>query len=239
LQIEQDTRGVHEHHTQQAIAQMPQITRPNSFGSAAIGQLPENGIDARAHPSEHRAPTVRELRTGFAKRSQQHHANLAQGRLQGGQSVVAVSQEQPAGACRHIPDHLALMHIGEGEVHLGDHAGPAQAQMQAKAVEGLAAGMVFAKAGRVIKAMTAVGARTLADRDRHTIHDGHCRIVEQKAVADQAPQPLFDRPQVGGLSHKGRTIDLHHRWEKVRVVAAEVVKHFLILTPTGCATSRN
>lgn len=69
MQIEQDTDRVHNHHAQQAIAQMPDITRPNSFDSAAISQLSEDGIDAIADSSEHCAPTVRGLRTGFAKRS--------------------------------------------------------------------------------------------------------------------------------------------------------------------------
>ena len=104
--------------------------------------------------------------------------------------------------------------------------------MQPKAVEGLPTGMIFAKAGTVVKPMAAIGARKLADRDRHTIHDRHRRIIEQEAVTDKAPQLLFHGPQVGRLAHKGRTIDLRHRWEKVCVVAAEVVKHFLILAQT-------
>ena len=87
--------------------------------------------------------------------------------------------------------------------------------MQTKAVEGLPTGMIFAIAGAVIKAMAAISALELADRDRHAIDNGHRRIIEQEAVADQAPQPLFHRPQVGGLAHKGRAIHLRHCGEKV------------------------
>ncbi len=232
MQIEQHTNGMHKHHAQQAIAQVPQITSPDALRPTAVRQLSEDGIDAIAHPSQHRTPAVSGLRAGFAKRSQQHHPNLAQGRLQRGQPVVAISQEQPARACRQIPDDFTLMHVGRGQVHLGNDSRPTQPQMQPKAVEGLPTGMIFAKAGTVVKPMAAIGARKLADRDRHTIHDRHRRIIEQEAVTDKAPQPLFHGPQVGRLAHKGRTIDLRHRWEKVCVVAAEVVKHFLILAQT-------
>lgn len=51
-------------------------------------------------------------------------------------------------------------------------------------------------------------------------------------ISDQTPEALFHHPQVGRLAHTGRPIDLRHRREKVRVVAAEVVEHFLILTQT-------
>jgi len=198
------------------IAQMPQITGPDPLGPAAIGQLPKDGIDAIADSSEYCAPTVRGLRTGFAKGSQQDHPDLAQGRLHAGQPVVAVTQEQPAGACRHVPDDLALRHVSGSQVHLGDHAGPTQAHVQAKAVKGLAAGMIFAKAGGVVKATAAIGARKLTDGDWHTIHNGHRRIREQQAITHQTPQPFFHRPQVSGLPHKRTAIDVSQRRKKVR-----------------------
>ncbi len=56
MQIEQPTDGVHEYHTQQAIAQVPQIPRPYAFGSTAISQLPKDGIDAIPHAPEYCAP---------------------------------------------------------------------------------------------------------------------------------------------------------------------------------------
>jgi len=211
------------------IAQMPQITRPHPFGSAAIRQLSEDGIDAIAHPSQHRTPTVSGLGARFAKRSQQHHPEFAQGRLQSGQPVVTITQQQPAGACRHIPDDLAFMLIGRRQVHLGNHAWPTQPQMQAKAIEGLSRGMIFAETGTGVKAMAAVGTGKLADRDRHTIHDSYRRIIEQQRIANQAPQPLFHGPQVGGLPQPGRAMHLCHGRKEMAIVVAEVDKDFLIL----------
>lgn len=221
MPVEQHTDGMHEHHPQQAIAQMPQISRPHAIGSAAIGQLAKD-----------RTPTVCRLRDRFPEGSQQHHTDLAQSRLQGRQPIVVVAQEQPTGLCRHVPDHLAFMDIGRSQVHLGDHAGPTQPHVQAKAIEGLAAGMIFAIAGHVVEAMAAVRSHKLADRDGHTIDDGHGWIIEHQAVTHQAPQAFFDGPQVGGLPYKRRPIHLRHRWEKVRIVAAEIVKPLLILTQT-------
>gem|GEM_PF-6725450 len=92
MQIEQDTKRMHEHHAQQAMTQVPQITRPDAFGSTAIGQLPKDGIDAIADPAQHRTPTVSRLRTGFAEGGLQDDTDLAQGRVPGGKPVIAVSQ---------------------------------------------------------------------------------------------------------------------------------------------------
>ncbi len=101
--------------------------------------------------------------------------------------------------------------------------------MQPIAIEGLATGMIFAVAGSLIKAMAAVRSRKLTHWERHTIHDSHRRVIEQKRVTDQAPQPLLDRPQVGCLSQPGRASYSRHFRKEMRVVTAEVVKDFLIL----------
>jgi hypothetical protein len=188
------------------IAQMPHIPCPDPLGSAPIGQLPKDGIDAIADPAQHSTPTVSGLRTSFAKRSLQDHADLAQGRVPGGKPVVAVAQQQPTAARCQVPHHFALMNVGGSQVHLSDHSRPTQAPVQTKAVEGLAAGMIFAKAGRVIEPMTEVCACELAHRDWHTIHDSYCRIIEQETIADEAPQPLFHGPQVGGLPHSSSIV---------------------------------
>jgi hypothetical protein len=89
--------------------------------------------------------------------------------------------------------------------------------------------MVTACAGRVIEAVTVVRSCKVADGNGKTIHDRHCGIIEQETVADEAPQSLFDRPQVGGLSHKGQAIHARRGWKEMCKVAAEVVKHFLTL----------
>src|SRR6266852_4971433 len=66
----------------------------------------------------------------------------------------------------------------------------------------------------VIKATAAIGAGKLTDRDGLTHHDGHHGIIEQQAIPDEAPQPLFDGPQVGCLPHKGRAIHSSQQREK-------------------------
>src|SRR5579859_5967688 len=147
--MKQHTHGMHEHHTQQAIAQMPQITGPDAFGTTAVGELSKDRIDAIADPSEHRTPTVSSLRTGFAEGSLQDNADFAQSRLQSGKPVVAVAHQQPTGVRGQVPDDLTLMHIGRSQVHLGNDSRPTQAYVQAKAIKRLPTGMVFAKAGHV------------------------------------------------------------------------------------------
>jgi len=139
------------------------------------------------------------------------------------------AQQQPTHIGRQVPDDLALMDVGRSQVHLGDHAWPTQTHVQPKAREGLVAATIFAKAGRVIKPATAVHSGELADRDRHTIHNRPRGVIEQETIADQTSQPFFHRPQVGSLPHKGRASHPRHFRKEVGIVAAEVVKDFLIL----------
>src|SRR5690242_2832887 len=179
----QDAERMHEYHAQQAIAQMPEITRPNPFNPAAIRQLPKDGINAIAHTTQNGTPTVSGLGASFAKGSQQHD-----------------------------PD------VGRSQVHLGDHPRPTQAQMQTEAVKGLPTGMIFPKVGCIIKTMAAIGSRKLADRDGHTIDDGYRWIREQECVTDQAPEPLFDGPQVRRLAYKRRASHPCHFGKEMRVV---------------------
>ncbi|HWZ17773.1 MAG TPA: hypothetical protein VNW73_03160, partial [Ktedonobacteraceae bacterium] len=72
-----------------------------------------------------------------------------------GRPRAARASRLPRPSC-HVPDDLPLRHIGRGQIHLGDHPRPTQVHMQPKAIESMATGMVFAKAGRVIEAMAAV-----------------------------------------------------------------------------------
>jgi hypothetical protein len=108
LHIKQDTDRMHEHHAQQAIAQMPDIACPDAFGPAAIGQLSKDGINAIANSSQHRTPTMGRLGTGFAKGNQQDDAHLAQGCLH---------QRQPIGLCCKKDDAV----VSSASMH--DHRG--------------------------------------------------------------------------------------------------------------------
>ncbi len=112
LNVEKDGDGMHEHHPQQAIAQMPQVASPAPFGSATIDELAEDGVNAIAHPAQHRTPTMGRGMLSRAERRDQDNAQLLQARLEVGQSIVAVTQQQAAGGFAQIENHIAVMHIG-------------------------------------------------------------------------------------------------------------------------------
>ena len=50
--IEAEAERVHQQSPQNAVAQMPQISRPDALDSPTIGQLPKDGIDERANPAQ-------------------------------------------------------------------------------------------------------------------------------------------------------------------------------------------
>lgn len=223
---------MHEGYAQQAIAQMPQIICPEPFGSTAIVELSEDGIDAIANPAQYRTPTMRRMRTGFAKRSQDQLAHIVQGHLQTGEPVAAVVSQQPTCSGHQVPDDFALVVVSRSQVHIHNDSWPAHPQVQPKAVERLATGTIFTKAGRVVKTIAAIGASILVHRDRHTIHDGDDRIIEQQSLTDQTAHTPFYRPQVGHLAYKLTAVQMSRHRQKVCVMVAKVVEHFLILTQT-------
>ncbi len=55
---------------------------------------------------------------------------------------------------------------------------------------------------------TAVRTGELTGRQGETVDGRRRGIVGQERITDQAPKPFFDRPQIGGLSHKGDAIHL-------------------------------
>lgn len=50
--IEPEAERVHQHYSQQAIAQMPQVPCPHPLEVTAVGELSTNGIDEIAHASQ-------------------------------------------------------------------------------------------------------------------------------------------------------------------------------------------
>src|SRR5438094_370505 len=106
VQIEQSANGIHEWHTQQTIAQMPQVTCPQPFGFAALDQLSEDRVDARSHPSQDRTPIVGRSSTGLAKRSKKDDADLLQRLVELGQPIVAISQQPSPVPCLQVPQDL-------------------------------------------------------------------------------------------------------------------------------------
>ncbi len=229
VQIEQDSQRVHEDHPQQPVALMPQITRPDALGLAPLDQLPKDGINPIAYSAQHGTPTMGRGMLGAAKGCQQADASPAQKGFERGQPVIAVSQEQSARACGQIGDDLAFMDVGRGQDHLGNYSRPAQADMQAEAIEGLASRMVLAVVGLPSEAPTAGGAGELTDRDRKTINDGNRWVIGQELVSYPFPEAFFDGPQIGRLAHKAGAVQMGQSGKEGRPVVTKVREQRFIL----------
>ncbi|GHO97405.1 hypothetical protein KSF_112780 [Reticulibacter mediterranei] len=69
----------------------------------------------------------------------------------------------------------------------------------------------------------------MADGCRPAVHNRHMGIIADHFVAQPAPHALFDGPQIGGLPHKGRAMQVLQCWGKVGVVTLKVVKEGFVL----------
>src|SRR5687767_3413386 len=97
---------------------------------------------------------------------------LAQFKSQLGRPIVAVTNEKASGILRKSGDSSQLMDIGWSYYEPAYKARPAQAHMDAEAIEGLAAQDVLAIGSFSLKASAAVGTGELADRQRKAIYQG-------------------------------------------------------------------
>ena len=119
--IKEKADRMHQNGAQQAVTQMPQITRPDALHLAAIGQLTKDGVDEVAH-----APQNRTLvrcgfgRMGFAKRGLQHNAFRAQESLQIRKPIVAIPQDHPRWYCQ-LNAMMSLFFSESGEEMLFFH----------------------------------------------------------------------------------------------------------------------
>lgn len=228
--IEPEADRMHQDVSQEPIAQMPQVTYPDSLESTAIRQLSKDRLNEIADTTQD--GTLIRCRLGrvrFAKGSLQHDALLAQVRLHVGHPVVAVSQHNAVRAFQHHRGDFAILLIDRSQEHMGDDSRPAQAQIHAEATEGLSIRMVFAIIGDAAKAATPRSAGKATDGNRHAVNDAQQRVVTHDLIAQVAPQAFFDNLQIGGLPHKGAAVDVSQSWKKVRVVLAEVLKELLVL----------
>jgi hypothetical protein len=74
----------------------------------------------------------------------------------------------------------------------------------------------------------------VADGDGPTHQDRRGWVIEQPFIADQAKQPLFERPQIGRLSHKGCAMELAQGREKVHSMPTKLaVKRFVLVDQEG------
>jgi hypothetical protein len=215
LDVEKDSNDMHEHHAQQAIAQMPQIPRPDPFGPTAVDELTENGLNALAHSTQDGTPTVRGRMFGGAKRGEQDNAQSSQAGFEFRQPIIAVAQQQTGRTRGQLAGRFAFMHVGCSQVQVGDDAGPGDGRMEAKAVEGLSHRVIEAFARLAFKARAARRTGKLADRQRKAVDDGRRGVRGEQRITDQAPDALFDGPQLGGLPHKGAAIYLQQARKEV------------------------
>ena len=221
---------MHQDGSQEPIAQMPEIECPHSFECASVCQLPKDGIDEIAKPSQGWLLIgCRFGRMGFAEGSLQHDALHAQVRLHVGQPIVAVSQHNAVGAFQHNRCDFPIVLIGRSQEDMGDDPRPAQAQMQAKAIQDLSVSMIFAVAGYAAKAATPRRTSKATHWNWHTINDTQQRGVPHHLISQVAPQAFLDRPQIGGLPHKRTSMQLVQSRKKVRVVLSKVGKQLLVL----------
>jgi hypothetical protein len=223
----------HQNATQQAVAQMPQISRPHPLHLTTICQLTENGINEIAHSTQDLAV----IGGGFggvseAKWGLQENAFRAQKGLHIGQPIVAVSQDYTGCAFQHKRNDLSIGFIGWCQKQVGEHARPTQLGMQAKPIKRLSIRMIFPIAGLPSEANTPGCSCKAADRNGNTVHDGQAWVVGEHRVAQEAPQAFFERPQIGRLSHKGGPMQVHKCRKEVAIMTLEVGKQSLILAQT-------
>src|SRR5581483_9091488 len=230
LLIEPDPQRMHQDRSQKAVAQMPQIACPDALELAPIGELSEDGVNARAYLSEYRTLVRRCLRRMCgAERSLQDNPVFAQTGLDVRHPRGTVAQSKALRAFQHDRSHFSVGFIGWSQEGMRGHPRPAQPQMQAKAVKGLPIRMIFARASLTAKANTPGSASKTTNGQRHAVNDADQFIMANQSVTQDHPQALFDGPQVGGLPHKGRTNHREQRREKGAGMASKELKQLLIL----------
>lgn len=228
--VEPNAEGIHQKCAQKAIAQMPQIACLDPFEFAPIGQLPKNRVNMIANLPWHRTRISRsERRERFAERCLQDDPFRAHAGLHVGQPIVAITKDQIVCSLQEHRSNVSVRLICWSQKHMGDDARPAQTQMQAKAVKGLAVGMIFAITGLSAKAHTPGSTGKAANRKQHAVDDANQLIVSDQFIAQIYPQALFDRPQIGGLPDKGRAVHLAKTLEEMGILPSEEGKERFIL----------
>lgn len=219
--------GVAEDLAHQPIADMPQIPCPDLLEVIPLDELREGRFDPPAPLAERRAPLRIGIEALVAERGFEHET-VGRKRLgQVGGPVVPIGQ-QCAFTRRHdLGQQRQIRLIGTGQTHRLDPPRPVVADMETEAIKGLAGGMVTAIAGRTSKATAPMRTGESTDRNRHTI-DERDRIGP--FTGDELmPELVLERPQVGGLTDKGRAMNVRKRREEMAVISLKILKDRLIL----------
>src|SRR5579863_2857561 len=228
---------MHQKETQQAIAQMPEIPRPDPLHLAAIGQLTKHRVDEVAYSPQHGTLIRSGLRCmSVAEWCLQDNAFRPQKGLQVGQPIIAITQHHTRRAFQQHRHNFAIGFISRCRKHPGQQTRPTQLRMQPKAIKGLAIRMIFAIACYATEAHTPGRTGKTADWQWHAIHYRQAWIVADQFVTQPAPEAFFDRPQIGGLSDEGATRELLQSREKVRVMPLKIGKQLFILRESQVAS---
>jgi hypothetical protein len=225
--VREDRHGMHEPFAQQPIAQMPQIVSPDPLDGSTLDELAEDGVDAVAPAGENTAQPRPRILFSAVERGQELDATLGELLTEAWRPEVAIANEQTDGASGKVFGGEFLP-IARGELDLADDTGPADARMQAEAVEGQMREMIMAIGGLPSEAPAARGACELAYWEGKAVNDGELRIMGDLG-ADPLPEPIFHYLQVRCLAHEGRPVDTGERREEVSVVAPEVGEEGTIL----------
>lgn len=83
---------------------------------------------------------------------------------------------------------------------------------------------------KITRSSVGVEAVGAACGKRHAVDDAYPLIVSDQLIAQPHPQMLFDRPQNGGLSYKGRAMHVGKTREEMGRVLSEEGKERFVLT---------
>jgi hypothetical protein len=99
--------------------------------------------------------------------------------------------------------------------------------MQPEAIQGLAGGVIAARAGGIPEATAPVRTGEGTDRNRHAVDE--CHRVGPFTANQLLPELVLERPQGGGLTDTGRPVNVRKRRKEMGVLSLNVLEDRLIL----------
>ena len=193
--VREDRHGMHEDFTQEPTAQMPQIVGPDALDGSTLDELAEDGVDAVAPAGESTAQSWPGILFSAAEGGQELDAALGELLTEAWRPEVAIADDEAGGAFGEVVSGGEFLPIAWSELDLADGTRPADARMQAEAVERLLREVIMAIGSLSPAAPAARGARELANRECEAVNDGELRIVRDLG-ADPLPDPIFHHLQV-------------------------------------------
>ena len=229
----QGDRGT-EHPAHEPIADIPEIGRPDLLDLITFHQLPEGGSNPPAARAEHRTPLRGRVEALVPEgRCEQE---VLRSKLVGLQRRPGfpIGQERALARRHDLRQDRQIRLICAGQRDRRDRLDPSGAiaeDMEPKAIEGLAGGMVVSTRGRVTEAAALVGAGESTDRDRRAVDERH--RVGVFLPDELVPEQVLEFPEVGGLAEEGRAMDAGDGREEVGIMLAKESIDGLILSVAG------